>query len=319
MRTRTRFVTALSAALLLAAPLARLAAQGWIEPLRPGAGLVRLRTAVTARVSGRVARVEVEDWFENRGGGLAEGDYYYPLPGEGAFADLSLFQGDRELKGETMDAQQARSIYEEIVRRRRDPALVELVGHGLLRARVFPIAAGEKRRVVLRYTQLLPRAGDALVFRYAVSNPGRGTAQPWPLPPQPWRGGPPPRGWLRPLPGPDSAPPDRVGAPAPAPAPADGASPIDFRLVLEDGAAFRDPFSPTHELRSERTNGQLVVRPAGELRGDLAVFLPLREAGRAAGASVVAYRTGEEDGYALISLSPGEIRGEQVPRDVALV
>src|SRR5512147_1762522 len=112
MPGHSSFTPALLAAILTAAPLAHVAAQGWIEPLRPGSGLVRLRSGVTARVSGRVARVEVEEWFENRGGGLAEGDYYYPLPGEGAFADLSLFQGDRELKGETMDAQQARSIYE---------------------------------------------------------------------------------------------------------------------------------------------------------------------------------------------------------------
>src|SRR5438034_3169221 len=57
-------------------------------------------------------------------------------------SDLSLWQGDRELKGEPMDAAQARAIYEEIVRRKRDPALIELAGHGLLRAR-----RSEERRV----------------------------------------------------------------------------------------------------------------------------------------------------------------------------
>src|SRR2546430_7913313 len=39
-----------------------------------------------------------------------------------------FWQGDRELKGEPMDAVQARAIYEEIVRRKRDPALIELAG-----------------------------------------------------------------------------------------------------------------------------------------------------------------------------------------------
>src|SRR6266700_1980126 len=62
----------------------------------------------------------------------------------------------------------ARAIYEEIVRRKRDPALIELAGHGLLRARVFPITPGETRKITLRYTQMLDRVGDAWRFRYAA-------------------------------------------------------------------------------------------------------------------------------------------------------
>src|SRR5437879_3763780 len=65
-----------------------------------------------------------------------------------------------------MAATQARGIYETIVRQKRDPALVELAGHGLLRARVFPINPGETRKITLRYTQILDRAGDAWRFRY---------------------------------------------------------------------------------------------------------------------------------------------------------
>jgi Ca-activated chloride channel family protein len=65
-----------------------------------------------------------------------------------------------------MDATQARSIYEAIVRQKRDPALIELAGQGLIRARVFPINAGETRKITLKYTQLLDRAGDAWRFRY---------------------------------------------------------------------------------------------------------------------------------------------------------
>src|SRR5207302_9559281 len=74
---------------------------------------------------------------------------------------------------EPMDANQARAIYEDIVRRKRDPALIELAGHGLLRARVFPIAPGETRKITLRYTQMLDRVGDAWRFLYgAGSGPG---------------------------------------------------------------------------------------------------------------------------------------------------
>src|SRR5256886_1716125 len=72
-----------------------------------------------------------------------------------------------------MDASQVSAIYEDVVRRKRDPALIELAGHGLLRARVFPIAPGETRKITLRYTQLLDRVGDAWRFRYSAgTGPG---------------------------------------------------------------------------------------------------------------------------------------------------
>src|SRR5262245_57979928 len=178
MARRGHMRSVMLAALLALGALAPISAQGWIDPVRPGQdwGVVKLRTSVTVQVTGRVARVEVEEWFQNRGGvALGESDYLYPLPGEAVFSNFSLFQGDQALRGETMDAQRARSIYEEIVRKKKDPALIELAGHGLLRARVFPIGSGETRKITLRYTQIMTREGDALQFRYSV---GARNAQP---------------------------------------------------------------------------------------------------------------------------------------------
>jgi Ca-activated chloride channel family protein len=166
-----------SSRLLCALALAAIpgAAQGWIEPsppirpplLFPRGTIEKVRSAAQVAVTGRVAHVTVEEWFRNAGPALDEANYLYPLPGEAVFSDFSLWQGDRELKGEPMDAARARAIYEDIVRRKRDPALIELAGHGLVRARVFPIAPGETRKITLRYTQLLDRVGDAWRFRYA--------------------------------------------------------------------------------------------------------------------------------------------------------
>jgi Ca-activated chloride channel homolog len=161
----------LGAAVLLCALSSTLDAQGWIDPVRPVPPNVmgrieRLRSAVQVSVSGRVARVTVEEWFRNNGPVMDEGMYHFPLPGEAVFSSYSLWQGDQELRGEAMDAAQARSIYEAIVRQKRDPALIELAGQGLIRARVFPINPGETRKITLKYTQILDRAGDAWRFRY---------------------------------------------------------------------------------------------------------------------------------------------------------
>jgi Ca-activated chloride channel family protein len=166
------------ALLLLASSLTPLAAQGWIDverpsgQVRPLSQLVRVSSSVHAVIDGRVARFEVEERFRNAGSIMAEGTYLYPLPGEAVFSDFSLYQGERELKGEMMAADQARSIYEGIVRRLKDPALITLVGHGLIRAQVFPVQPGETRTVTLRFTELLGRESDALRLRYAAGDRG---------------------------------------------------------------------------------------------------------------------------------------------------
>jgi Ca-activated chloride channel family protein len=152
-------------------------AQGWIElerPINPALPneIERVESDVRISVNDRVARVEVEERFRNTGGRLAEGTYLYPIPGEAVFTNFSLWMGDQEVRGETMNAEQARSIYEDIVRRRKDPALLTFAGHGLIRAQVFPIQPGETRKVVLRYTQLLTRSGDAVRLRYSLGNRG---------------------------------------------------------------------------------------------------------------------------------------------------
>jgi uncharacterized protein YegL len=280
-----RTLITLSAAVLIAAPVA---AQGWIEPLpgrRPSA-VQKLRSSVSVTVTGRVALVEVEEWFENRGGGLGEGDYLYPLPGEAVFSNFSLFQGDQELRGETMEAGVARSIYEEIVRRKRDPALIELVGHGLIRARVFPINAGETRKITLRYTQVLSRAGDALQFQYAAGGVSQMNV-------------PMSEGFRAPMRGETQAP-------------------LRFRLVADSGDLFRDPFSPTHEVEVDRDeDGRLTVRPVDELHGDFNVFLPF--ARDVVGITLATHNPAGENGYFMLTLSPGEARGSVLPRDVTAV
>lgn len=291
---------ALLTILLSVLPPGVLHAQGWIEP-RPGPaaaawGIEKLRTTVTVRVADRVAHVEVEEWFRNNGGGMGEGDYVYPLPGEAVFASYSLYQGDDELRGEMMDASAARTIYERIVRARQDPALIELVGRGMLRARVFPIEGGETRRITLRYTQLLDRAGDALQFRYAaaVRHAGPRAIDIVPMP----RIEPAPGGRPRPPGHPDLAP-------------------LTFTLEVEDASRFRDAFSPTHPLRVARTADRMTVRPKGELTGDFTVLLPFAE--RAVGLSLLTHRPAGEAGYFMLTLSPGAAAESRIPRDVTVV
>lgn len=259
-------------------------AQGWIEPGvdRTGFAVDKVRSEVTVRVMGRVAEIEVSEWFLNDGPRLAEGDYLYPLAGEAVFEGFSLYQGETELRGEIMDADRAREIYESIVRRRADPALIELAGQGLVRARVFPIQPGETRKVSLRYTQVLERAGNALQLQYAGGIRGGAQAT---------------AGDVR------RAVPEQVET--------------TFRVTVEECDGFLDPFSPTHALSFERAGERMVVSVDDEIVGRLSIFLPL--AGDAVGMSVATHRPIDEDGYFMLTVSPGREQGEVQPRDLTVV
>jgi len=76
------------AALLGVTISANVRAQGWIDPIRPvpQGRIERIRSTVQVSVSGRVARVTVEEWFRNNGPVMDEGMYHFPLPGEAVFA-----------------------------------------------------------------------------------------------------------------------------------------------------------------------------------------------------------------------------------------
>jgi Ca-activated chloride channel family protein len=178
------------AALLFIAPLT-LPAQGRVIP-RPcpqpvprcvpvvASQVERLSSRVRVRLADRVLSYEIDEEFINRGGMIGEADYLFPLPGGAAFQDLALEINGEMTTGETMDAVEARRIYEEIVRQQKDPALVEWMGQGLLRTRIFPIAPGERKRVQVRYQMVAQREGDALRIDHfrGAGSPGRAGRRP---------------------------------------------------------------------------------------------------------------------------------------------
>jgi Ca-activated chloride channel family protein len=284
MYWRFALVAALAGPAALVAPGLR--AQGWIQPPIGRIGpspIVRVSSNVRTRIEGRIARVEVEEQFRNAGGALAEGSYLYPMPGEAVFTDFSLWIGETQVRGEMMNADQARGIYEEIVRRVRDPALLTLEGHGMIRARVFPIPPGQTRRVVLRYTQVLQRAGDALRLRYTIGD--RAIA-----------GG---RGYLD----------------QPGPVPTDA---FRYTVTVPDADAYGTPYSPTHAVTSRRAGGDLEITLDPNASGDVEIFIPLRRG--LVGTSVVTNAPAGEDGYFMLLIAPPAAGdAAAVPRDLSFV
>ena len=149
-----------------------------VECVPTRAQVVRTRSDIKVELRDRVLRYEVEERFVNRGGTIGEADYIFPLPKNAAFRDLKLSIDGEMVAGETMNATEARQIYEEIVRRQKDPALVEWMGHGMLRTRIFPFQAGEERRIVIRYESVAEREGDAVRVDYFRGRANETIAEP---------------------------------------------------------------------------------------------------------------------------------------------
>jgi Ca-activated chloride channel family protein len=134
-----------------------------------------------------LAKVEVEDGVatttlrqtvRNDGPRPAEADWVLPLP-DGAVADrFSMTMNGVPVAGEVLGADKAREVYESIVRRRRDPGLLEYVGRGCLRARIFPVPPGGEVQVEVGFRQILPEDGGLRRWSFAPRAAGLGGRAP---------------------------------------------------------------------------------------------------------------------------------------------
>jgi Ca-activated chloride channel family protein len=148
-------------------------AQGFIVDRRPAFPVARSyeirEVSIDARVRDQVAEVQISQTFHNPGSFQIESEFLFPLPEDGAVQNFVLLVDGRELPGRLLNKDEARRIYEEIVRTKRDPALLEYMGRGLYRTSVFPIPPGADRKVTMRYTQLCRRDRDVIEFSYPMS------------------------------------------------------------------------------------------------------------------------------------------------------
>ena len=109
---------------------------------------------VDVEVHDQVALTSITQTFHNDTNRRLEATYIFPLPEN---ADLTNFQmsfNGKMVEGEVLPADKARQIYESIVRRTKDPGLIEFIGRRLLQMRVFPIEPGSDTTIKMRYQQI---------------------------------------------------------------------------------------------------------------------------------------------------------------------
>ena len=151
--------------LILLLVVAAVRGDGIIIPELPFEPLAIKYHRVTVEIDDQAAHTDIDQVFVNPQPRDVEGTYIFPLPTGASFSAFSMHVDGEQLHAEILSADEARRIYEEIVRQRIDPALLEYVGRGAYRARIFPIPAEGEKRIELSYDEVLVR--DAGIVRYS--------------------------------------------------------------------------------------------------------------------------------------------------------
>lgn len=113
-----------------------------------------------------VALVQIDQSFFNPFPNQQEGTFVFSLPPRASVSRFAMYVTNTQLiEGELIERQRASDVYESIVRRQRDPAILEQIGTNLFRIRVFPIPKQDVKRILLDYTVPLEAVGGEHDFR----------------------------------------------------------------------------------------------------------------------------------------------------------
>lgn len=124
---------------------------------------------VSVDVNGLAATTSVDQEFHNPNNTRLEGTYVFPLP-PGAHIDRFSMDIDGKMtEAELLPADKAKSLYEEIVRQMKDPALLEYVGRDAFKVRIYPIEPRSNKRIRITYTQLLKADNGLAEYVYPLN------------------------------------------------------------------------------------------------------------------------------------------------------
>lgn len=137
--------------------------------------LAMLNHQVNITIEDQVATTHVEQTFRNHTDRDLEATYVFPVPKGASVRNFTMWVGGKEVKGELVEADKARQMYTDIVRRTQDPGLLEYMGNNLLRLRVFPVQAKADQKVALRFSCVAPRDRDLVEYIYPLKTDGKAT------------------------------------------------------------------------------------------------------------------------------------------------
>lgn len=250
------------------------------------------------KIAGQVATTHVEQVFRNDTGYTLEGTYFFPIPETASIVEFAIWENGKKLVGEVRSREEARRIYDEIVRRQRDPGLLEYAGKDLFQASIFPIPPNSDKKLEMTYTEVLKADSGTVAYRYPLGT-GRNV---WSRPPMPMedmvydRRGP-----IRP----DK---QKFGT-------------ISGRIEIVGREELRNIYSPTHniDVTNKKETSATVTFETSSNDSDFQLFYGFSNSDF--GVSLITYREPGKDGYFLLTLSPKDQVSEKelVSKDIVFV
>lgn len=117
-------------------------------------------------VTGNIATTTTEIHFYNPFDRELEGELNFPLQEGNTVSRFAMDFNGQWREGVVVEKQQGRQVFENIVRQKVDPALLEMTEGNNFRARVYPIPAKGTKKILIAYEEELKI--EDLAFRYAL-------------------------------------------------------------------------------------------------------------------------------------------------------
>ncbi len=253
---------------------------------------------IDTKIKGQVATTRIEQVFRNDSPYILEGTYFFPIPEDAAIEQFAIWENGKKLVGEVRSRDEARRIYDQIVRTMKDPGLLEYAGKDLFQASIFPIPGNSDKKLELTYSQVLKAESGTVAYRYPLGT-GKNL-------------------WARR----DQNFPDRENNSSNRPT----TNPQKFGTVsgnieIIGNEALRNVYSPSHKVEINKT-GEKIAKVSFETKGDPSDFqLFYGLSNNDFGMSLMTYREPGKDGYFLMMLSPKDDIAEKqlVNKDIVFV
>ncbi|NUP06948.1 MAG: AgmX/PglI C-terminal domain-containing protein [Polyangiaceae bacterium] len=120
-----------------------------------GTGLALVSVDAAATIEDPLALTQLHLVFENPEQRTLEGHFSFTLPEGAAMSRFAMRVRGEWQEAEVVEKQRARVTYEAYLHRRVDPALLEQGAGNEFSVRIFPILPGEKKEIVIAYSETL--------------------------------------------------------------------------------------------------------------------------------------------------------------------
>jgi len=129
-------------------------------------GFPLLSTEVDVSITGQIADVTLIQQYQNNGNAPIEATYVFPASTRSAVYDMEMHVGDRVIKAEVQEKQQARITYEKAKEEGKRTSLLEQHRPNVFQMNVANIAPGETIKVVMKYTEFLIPEDQQYIFHF---------------------------------------------------------------------------------------------------------------------------------------------------------